>query len=637
MTIASEYGDASRHLGEQLRDAIEALSDGFALFDEDNRLVLCNARYRALNPAIAALIVPDVRWELLVHEAAAHGALSDDDRDALYRMESHLADEHAAVQALEIEQPNGDVHSLSMRPTPRGGFVLIHADVTARRTYEQTTREADLLLRKVLEACPANVVMSRIGDGQVIYRSPAATELLGTARNSHEHFASREARADFITALLPNGRVDDMPTTCLRPDGTPFSCTISARVIEYRGEDVVVSSTVDRSGEIAMQEELAAQRETIFQNEKLSALGELLAGVAHELNNPLSVVVGHALMLRDEATDPALLRRIDKIGQAAERCAKIVKTFLALARQQPSQLRPTDLNAAAGAAVELARLAPDAKGIAITTALAEALPAVVADADQITQVLINLITNAQQAIRASGRGDTIHIASRLDAASRSVEIRIGDNGPGIPEAIRSRIFDPFFTTKAVGQGTGIGLAFCHRIAVSHNGRIRLESGQPGRTSFVLRLPAADGAASPAPPREDARPPMRRASLLVVEDEADVAELIREILARDDIDVTHATSGAHALELLASHHYGLILSDLNMPGIDGRQLYERIASEHPQLVPRIGFVTGDTMSPTARAFLDTAGRPYLEKPIAPSELRALVRRLLAAGETGSRAG
>lgn len=608
-------------------EVLETLSEGVAVFDDGASLVFFNSRFEVMNQAVADFIQPGVGWEMLIREAVQRGAIDHEDASRLNWMESRLAEGAETVPPFELHLLTGAVHEIAMRQTRAGGFILTQRDVTDLKQYELSDRHADVLLRKVLEACPANVVMSRIGDGQILYRSPAATELLGPSRCYYDHFASREERADFITALLPDGKVDDLQITGLRADGTSFPCTISARVIEYRGEDVVVSNTVDISKEVALQTTLAEQREQIFQAEKMSALGELLAGVAHELNNPLSVVVGHALMLREEVNDSDILRRIGKISDAAERCARIVKSFLAMAREQPARLAPLDLSEAVETAVEALRHSASGLDSSVDIAIPHDLPKILADVDQIAQVFTNLICNADQAMESAGIEGRIEISARFDAPAKMVEIRVSDRGPGVPNDIRTRIFDPLFTTKDVGKGTGIGLAFCHRVVTAHNGQIRLDPSAMSGATFVLRLPIAGQVAQAveSSPTEMVQPPP--ASILVIDDEDDVAELIREILERDGFQVDYAVSGEAALQKLSKRSYTLILTDLNMPGLGGRGFYERIVRDFPDLGGRIAFVTGDTMSPSARGFLDSTERPFLEKPIAPRELRALAWRLL----------
>jgi signal transduction histidine kinase/PAS domain-containing protein len=617
-----------------LADAVEALGEGFALFDDGAKLLLCNERLRTIYPALASLLTPGVDWELLLREAVSRNMLDEAAARRLRMTEERLGQD-GGIEQLEFDGPAGTALIATFSATRAGGFVLTLRDVTARRRLEAGEREADMLLRKVLEACPANVLMSRVADGQVIYRSPAATDLLGPIRKHAELFADRTVHADFITALLPSGGVDSMSAICLRPDGAPFSATISARMIDYRGEEVVVSTVNDLSREVAMQAELAEQRELIFQNEKMSALGELLAGVAHELNNPLSVVVGHALMLREDTADPVILRRLDKIGGAAERCSRIVKTFLAMARQLPADLRPIDLRDTIDTAIEALRLGASGLTSTVDVTLAPDLPFVLGDSDQLAQVLTNLIANADQAIESAGVDGRIVITAQLDARAKMIEIKVTDDGPGIAKDIRSRIFDPLFTTKEVGKGTGIGLSFCHRVVTSHRGQIRLDpASRPGNTTFVVRLPATDRLAAADPRAAEIADQRSSVRVLVVDDEPEVADLIGEILERDGLLVDHAASAEAAFELLGRQDYALVLSDLNMPGVGGRGFYEKVERDHPALVGRVGFVTGDTMSPSARGFLDRARRPYLEKPIAPAELRELTRRLLTPAAKGN---
>lgn len=610
---------------------IEAMSDGLAVFDDQARLILFNARFKKMNPVIADLIVPETDWEILVRESGRRGIIPPEVCNRLMWMEARLAEGDDKVPALNVEVPGGLVNEIRMRPTPVNGFVVIQRDITEQVRSIETDRQADMLLRKVLEACPTNLMMCRVGDGQILYRSPSATELFGTTMFSADLFASAEQRADFITALLPDGRVEDMHLLFRRGDGTAFPASVSARLIDYHGEDVIVSSTIDLTSEIAMQKTLAEQREQLFQSEKMSALGELLAGVAHELNNPLSLVVGHALMLKEEVTDPNFARRVEKIGAAAERCAGIVKTFLAMARQQPVRLVPVSLRDITEAAIDSLRQGSRRAAVEIVVDLPDDLPMVESDRDQMTQVVINLLTNAEQAITGAGKGDRITVSASLDAPSETVLLQIADNGPGVPKDIRSRIFDPMFTTKDIGEGTGIGLAFVHRVVTAHGGRINLEPDRGEGAVFSIHLPIVKTRAT-APDTADADlAPVPHSRILVVDDDLDVADLIKEILVRDGFRVDHAGSAEAALPLMRNHRYALILSDLNMPGLGGKAFFDLIGRDMPEVSDRVGFVSGDTMSPAARGFLEKAGRPFLEKPISPIELRKLVRSMLGTDE------
>jgi CheY-like chemotaxis protein len=209
-----------------------------------------------------------------------------------------------------------------------------------------------------------------------------------------------------------------------------------------------------------------------------------------------------------------------------------------------------------------------------------------------------------------------------------VEITIQDNGPGIPAAIRPRIFEPFFTTKEVGEGTGIGLAFCHRIILSHGGQIRLDQTDGSGTCFRITLPSALGQRSEQdePTQPVSTPESHRA--LIVDDEVEVGELNAEILRKEGFEVDFVTSGEEAISRLGSINYDVFLSDLNMPGVDGRQIYDALVTHFPKMLNRTAYITGDTMGQSSLGLLRESGLPYLEKPVSPAELRDLVGKLLA---------
>jgi len=250
---------------------------------------------------------------------------------------------------------------------------------------------------------------------------------------------------------------------------------------------VVVASITDLSEDLAMQAELARQKDLTFQSEKMSALGELLAGVAHELNNPLSIVVGNAMILAEEVPSGPVAARSEKIGQAAERCVRIVRAFLAMAREQPLQIAPVDICGLIRTATEAYMASAPPNEVTLVVDLAPDLPRVMVDEAQMVQVLVNLLTNAHHAIAGSGRSGTIRIQAEPRPWSGKMAVVIDDDGPGVPRDIRSRIFDPLFTTKSSSRGTGMGLALCQRIVLSHGGSIRLLDRPRDGATFEIEL------------------------------------------------------------------------------------------------------------------------------------------------------
>jgi len=611
---------------ELLVDAIESLTEGFALYDRNERLVMCNSRYREMNEPCPECIEVGKTWSEIVLDSARAGLFPA----AIGREKQWLKEQARELRtnrySREMLQSNGRWYSASRTPTREGGFVITRIDVTERTQIVEAQRQSDAVLRQVLDACPANIQMTSAVDGRILYRTPATLALFGDAQSSKDYYVNAKDRADYIARLRQTKAVDDLEVDLIRSNGEIMRALISSRLIEFQGEEVVVSQTVDLTDRIAMEDELSRQRDSLHQSEKLRALGELLAGVAHELNNPLSVVVGQSLLLKETAEDDRTRKRAEKIGNAADRCARIVKTFLAMARQQPARTVNASVNDMLESALEMAGYAIRASNIDLSLSLSPDLPPVWCDPDQLSQVFINLLVNAEQALHDRDADRRISVITRPNRKKTKVLIEITDNGPGIPEEIRSRIFEPFFTTKDVGAGTGIGLAFCHRIVETQGGSIRVMANHMGGSTFIVRLPASSSADAGLDGGEDAATFGYGTAILIVDDESDVAEFIGETLSNDGFEVTHAASGHQALSELRKRPYAVILSDLKMPGMDGPELFAELKKRYPHLVGKLGFMTGDTMSPRARGFLEASGRPFLEKPIRPAELRDFVLRL-----------
>ncbi len=378
---------------------------------------------------------------------------------------------------------------------------------------------------------------------------------------------------------------------------------------------------------IASEAEVVRQREALQQSEKMAAFGSLLAGVAHELNNPLSIVIGNALLLAEKMEGSAEAERAQRVQAAAERCGRIVRSFLAMARQHKAEMRPVTVQTLVDPTLQLLAYSMRTSGVTVEQDIAPDLPPLLCDPDQMIQVLSNLLTNARHALEEQSQPRRVRLTAYADGEWAQIEV--ADNGPGVPDAIRSRMFDPFFTTKPVGSGTGIGLAVSRGIVEAHGGSLVLAPSESAGACFVIRLPLAREA-SPVPGVTNASgvPQMLPArTALVVDDEPEIGELLGEMLRKLGYCFEMEVSGEAAQEALMQRDYDVVLCDLRLPGLDGPALYDWMAEHRPHLCARTAFITADTLSASSHRFLARAARPVLEKPFVPAELRELLAQIL----------
>jgi len=282
------------------------------------------------------------------------------------------------------------------------------------------------------------------------------------------------------------------------------------------------------------------------------------------------------------------------------------------------------------AALELTAYTVRTSSIDVTTELAEGLPSILADADQLHQVLLNLIINAQQALQDSGLPRWLRVRTRRDAAGGCVLVSVADNGPGIAAELHSRIFEPYFTTKPLGVGTGVGLAVSAGIVEAHGGSLRVECPPEGGTVFTISLPFVP-VASEAEVREASEcRSERQRRVLVVDDEDDVREVLSEILASAGHRVDTAVSGRSALSQLQAARYDVILSDVRMPDMDGLGLLAEIRRQWPEQAKHVVFISGDTLSSGLGEQAAAGELRVLEKPFVPRDVRRLVAEVAAEG-------
>jgi signal transduction histidine kinase/ActR/RegA family two-component response regulator len=469
----------------------------------------------------------------------------------------------------------------------------------------------------------------------------------------------------------------------LRADGRSLLLEVNGAAVRYAERPAYQFFLRELTERYRLEQQLR-------QAEKLSALGQMISGVAHELNNPLTVLTGYLELILERHRLPDPTRAdLEKVAREAHRAAELVNNFLTFAQQQPLARRRVNLNDCVRQALQKRKFEFLVMGIGLGLELEEPLRPVLADAGQIEQAMLHLINNALHAMAdLPGPG---RLTIRTRSSERSVTVEFEDTGAGVPEELASRIFEPFFTTKEVGTGTGLGLALCHSIMIEHQGRITYERAPAGGALFRLEFPAlapapepgrlvpcgvaAPSAALSQPPpparttrgqsqegqrgeatrretedeaprhptsdfgsRPSASAPLapgptmrsRPAQILILDDEKAIAEMLAEMLSLLGHTPTLCHSAPDALELIQKHDFDLVLSDVRMPVMDGQRFYQELRRRHPATAERVVFLTGDTVNREVRSFLDSTGNRHLCKPFRLSAVEDVIDQTLRRG-------
>ncbi len=495
---------------------------------------------------------------------------------------------------------------------------LLFRDAAQEAARHRTTGEK---LRRVLDGTP-DVIVATDGAGRVTEFNRAAEDLTGV-------FA-KEALGQPLDKVFPEAAIHvgagrkGRELTLTRPDGSASEIhLVTAPLTDAEG---------DTAGSVLLGTDVTDLRraeKSLAQAERLSSLGEVVAGVAHELNNPLSAVLGYAQLLQANPGRDGLERDLSRIVESARRCQRIVVNLLSFARKHPAKKMAQDLNACVRKVIDLKTYHLRAARIEAVLELAEALPLAQFDFHQIEQVILNLVNNAEQAIAATGKPGRLVLRSY--AKDGEIRFEIEDDGPGVPQKVRHRIFDPFFTTKDIGMGTGLGLSVSYGIVQEHQGRIELVLDRPGGACFAVTLPRASAAATEEAVADVSTPaekPLLGRRVLVAEDEPLVLDLFSRLLEADGATVTLARDGEEAWSRILETDFDLIVADLRMPNLDGRALYERVVEEKPSMVRRFVFATGDLVRQESLKFLEGLPNRILAKPLDVDNVRRVLVQAVA---------
>ncbi|MBA3671871.1 MAG: PAS domain S-box protein [Gemmatimonadaceae bacterium] len=573
-------------------------------------------------PVYSTDIATDPLWETSREYILAHGV-----RGA-WAIPLHAADGRS-IGALACYY--SEARGPSMRELELASAAVHLASIALYTSRDAASlRASEASFRSFVENAPA-AIFRETRYGRLVSANPAMLTLLGyDSVDALQEAAERKslyhdlaARARMLAELESHDVVRGQEVEWCRADGSLVTVRVSARA--YR----------DDRGEIWLWEGYAedvtllrAAEQALRRNERLAAVGQLVSGVAHELNNPLSSILHFAEDLLTDERSREDAEALGVICDQARRSRAIVRDLLSFVRQRATNAEPLALAEVVAGTLRMMRSTAELGGARLHADLDDERATVVADRGGVEQVVTNLVSNA---VQAAGAGGDVWI--RVAGAGSDVRLIVEDSGPGIPADVRPHIFDPFFTTKPTGEGTGLGLSVTLGLVEQMGGRITVEPRLNGAlgSCFVVTLPRVDAAdmkratatASPMvePSLAALLPTVRKRHALVIDDEPTIRAALCRFFTRRGWTVDEACDGAAGLALLDARgdEFDVVISDLRMPGVSGVELHDRLALEHPSILERMIFSTGDVASSEAASFVRRTTCLVLQKPF---ELRML---------------
>ncbi len=589
-------------------DIVAALPDAVVVTGMDRRVL-------AANDAGADLL----GWEVsdIVGQAIADAVSPSERAHVASREDRVLAGEPQRYETKVVNHSTGEERDVAVSSGPfrvNGdliGTVATLRDITDPKRAQDTLARSEARYRHLVESA-SDAIVTLDANGRFTTVNHAAENISGYRREElvGQWFAPMLPDDDLPKALghfqqALSGETGLFETQFYRKDGEVR--TISVTYSTPQKDEEVLCLIRDVTDQKMLQEQL-------IQSEKMSAIGQLVSGVAHELNNPLAGISAFAqLLLAEKRFPPEQRTAAETIYSEARRASRIVQNLLTFARQHKAEKVPTGLNQVLDDTLELRGYELRVRGIDVRREYDESLPDTMADAHQLQQVFLNLITNAEQAMEQRD-GHHHRLTVRTRRTGDTMRIEVEDSGDGIPANLIERIFNPFFTTKPTGSGTGLGLSISLGIVREHEGRIWAENVPQGGARFVVELPViqprASGEFQTVAQVHRVGDSLR---VLVVDDEASVRVSLQRYLAGRGHDVETTASGEDALARLRATLYDAVIVDMRMPDLSGEQLFERLRSNDPAHAERVIFTTGDLVNEQMRRFLDGSGRPCVPKP------------------------
>jgi len=589
-------------------DIVAALPDAVVVTGTDRRILAANAAGAEL-----------LGWELNDGQAIADHVSPPERAHVASREDKVLAGDPQRYETRIVNHRTKEERDVAVSSGPfrvNGeliGTVATLRDITDPKRAQDTLARSEARYRHLVESA-SDAIVTLDANGRFTTVNHAAENISGYKRE--------ELVGQWFAPMLPD---DDLPKALGHFQQALAGETGLFETQFYRkdGETRIISvtySTPQKDEEVlCLIRDVTDQKmlqEQLIQSEKMSAIGQLVSGVAHELNNPLAGISAFAqLLLAEKRFPPDQRTAAETIYSEARRASRIVQNLLTFARQHKAEKVPTAINQVLDDTLELRGYELRVRGIDVRREYDESIPDTMADAHQLQQVFLNLITNAEQAMEQKEGHHRLTVSTRRNGDA--IRIEVEDTGAGIPANLIERIFNPFFTTKPTGSGTGLGLSISLGIVREHEGKIWAEnSSQSGSGArFVVEIPITE----PRPSGEHTAvahvesPSADSLRVLVIDDEASVRVSLQRYLAAKGHQVETTASGEDGLLRLKASKYDAVILDMRMPDLSGEQLYERLRSNDPTHAERVIFTTGDLVNEQMRRFLDGTGRPCVAKP------------------------